>query len=192
MNEREPSTPERVAGRLHLALPPPAEQRRAGEGRRRESCEFVREGSALRVCQPGDIAMLSWGMVREIRRLLHAEKMSQRKIATRLGVSRTVVGAIARGRRAERYGRQRGAVGVPDYRCRVGDNAAACAAGTDLPACGEPCAADYYGDQPLRRCGGCGGKVYLPCVLCAARASACRARVCRARASDVRRRLPIS
>jgi hypothetical protein len=76
----------------------------------------------------------------EIRRLL-AARVPQRRIAARLEVSRTTVHAIATGRR-QRGGRINDQLWSPEF-----------AAGPDaLP----------------ERCGGCGGLVYMPCVLCRA------------------------
>jgi Helix-turn-helix len=84
--------------------------------------------------------MLPLAVVQEIRRLLDAGTLSQRKIAARLGVSRGTVGAIASG--------QRGLFGREPV-----------AAGPDL----------YDPDQPPERCGGCGALVHMPCLLCRTR-----------------------
>jgi transcriptional regulator with XRE-family HTH domain len=84
--------------------------------------------------------MLAPSMVGEIRRLLADDKLSQRKIARRTGVSRGTVAAIAAGRR-------------PDYE--------------RLRAARQEDALEPTG--PLMRCPQCGGKVYLPCRLCHAR-----------------------
>jgi hypothetical protein len=46
--------------------------------------------------------MLAQHVVREIRQLLALQRLSQRQIAVRLGVSRNTVGAIAAGRRRDR------------------------------------------------------------------------------------------
>lgn len=83
--------------------------------------------------------MLSPELVAEIRRLLAARQLSQRKIARQLGVSRATIGAIANGRR-------------PDYEPRQ-------------PRDEEP----LRPEGPPRRCRGCGGLVYLPCRLCRVR-----------------------
>src|SRR5688500_17918662 len=84
--------------------------------------------------------MLPAALVLEIRRLLDEGGLSQRAIAARLNVSRGTVGNIACGRRG-----LHGAVenDVPDWR---------------------------EGPQLARRCRGCGGRVYEPCLLCQARA----------------------
>ncbi len=74
---------------------------------------------------------------REIRRLLDEGKLSQRKIALLMGVSRGTVSAIASGKR-------------PDYeeiwRKRNGGF---------VPPSG-----------PHVRCRGCGGKARMPCLVC--------------------------
>ena len=75
-----------------------------------------------------------------MRSLLAAGGLSQRQIARRMGVSRGSVGAIASGRR-------------PDY--------------ADRPAKTEDAWEQPSG--PPERCPGCGGLVFMPCVLCAAR-----------------------
>lgn len=49
--------------------------------------------------------MLPLSKVQEIRRLLEEGELSQRKIATRVGVSRGTVGALATGKRGD-YGRE--------------------------------------------------------------------------------------
>jgi hypothetical protein len=84
--------------------------------------------------------MLSLVMVEEIQRLLEEGRLSQRKIATTLGVSRGTVGAIASGKRGI-YGSE------PDPE------------NPDLLSL----------DLPPERCSGCGAMVYIPCVLCLAR-----------------------
>ncbi len=84
--------------------------------------------------------MLPLVVVEEIRRLLNEAALSQRKIAAKLGVSRGTVGAIANGQRGI-YGRE------PDPH------------EPDLCSLG----------LPPERCPGCGGTVYMPCVLCRAR-----------------------
>lgn len=90
--------------------------------------------------------MLSLNCVLEIRRLLDEGRLSQRKIAVRLGVSRSTVGLIATGQRP-----------------LVGREASS-----------DPSPWDYYSDQLPSRCPECGGMVFKPCVLC--RARGCRRR----------------
>jgi len=80
--------------------------------------------------------MLATGKVLEIEKLLAEGKLSQRKIAQRVGVSRGIVSAIARGTR-------------PDYEARHQPSG-------DV---NEP-----LGD--VERCPTCGGRVYMPCRLC--------------------------
>ena len=85
--------------------------------------------------------MLSTALVLEIRRLVDEGKLSRRQIAKKLQVSRATVAAIAGGRRGL-HGR-------------------------------DP--ATVYTTMHLRqqlavRCPHCGGLVFLPCRLCAARA----------------------
>ena len=82
--------------------------------------------------------MIAPSEVEEIKRLLAEKRLSQRKIAVRLGVSRGTVHAIARGKRRDRPPRE------PERPRR--------------PA------------GPPERCPGCGGQVYMPCLLCRARA----------------------
>jgi hypothetical protein len=79
-------------------------------------------------------------MVEEIRRLLEEGELSQRKIATKLRVSRGTVSAIASGKRGI-YGSE------PD---------------PEKPEL-------HSLDLPPERCSGCGAMVYMPCVLCLAR-----------------------
>jgi hypothetical protein len=93
--------------------------------------------------------MLSAALVLEIRRLLDEGRLSQRAIARKLSVSRGTVGNIASGRR--------GLHGGDEDREQIGDEPPAVA----------------------RRCGGCGGLVYEPCLLC-------RAREFRRRAEEIR------
>lgn len=80
--------------------------------------------------------MIEPSVVEEVRRLLAEGKLSQRKIAKHLGISRATVGAIASGKR-------------PDYQPRPREE--------DDP---------FQITGPPRRCPGCGGVVYLPCRLC--------------------------
>ena len=84
--------------------------------------------------------MLPLVVVEEIRRLLDEAELSQRKIADKLGVSRGTVGAISNGQRGI-YGREPDPH-EPDL-CRL--------------------------DLPPERCPGCGGMVYVPCLLCRTR-----------------------
>jgi hypothetical protein len=85
--------------------------------------------------------MLALSTVQEIDRLLAEGKLSHRRIAARLGVSRASVAAIANGKRGL-HGRK---APVPGPQAT---SAAALAA----------------------RCPSCGYLVYLPCLVCAARA----------------------
>jgi transcriptional regulator with XRE-family HTH domain len=87
--------------------------------------------------------MVTVEVIAEIRMLLALKTHSQRHIARLLGVSRGTVAAIASGRRQE----------TPQE--------------TPLP---EPCDDDTddteeQSDPPMR-CPGCGGLVYIPCLLC--------------------------
>ena len=81
--------------------------------------------------------MIDPEVIAEAERLLVEARLSQRKIATRLGISRGTVNALALGRRRVRPPRppspQR------DF----------------VPPAGLPV-----------RCHGCGGKVQMPCLLC--------------------------
>ena len=85
--------------------------------------------------------MIASEVIDSVRRLLAEGRLSQRKIAKRLGVSRGVVAGVAIGRR-------------PDYeklrRRRQQEQ--------------QPLLLG-----PLRRCGTCGGMVHVPCRLCALR-----------------------
>jgi len=81
--------------------------------------------------------MIAGAVVSEIRDLLAAGTLSQRKIAQLVGVSRGTVNAIARGRR-------------PTHAARRSQRAD----GFIMPH-GRP-----------QRCPGCGGMVYMPCLLC--------------------------
>ena len=83
--------------------------------------------------------MISQLAVEQIQRLLAERRLSQRKIARTVGVSRGTVGSIAKGHRP-RIHRSEDALGDP---CRpLG---------------------------PPRRCRGCGGLVFMPCLLCRVR-----------------------
>ncbi len=84
--------------------------------------------------------MIAPNIVAEVRRLLTESKFSHRQVARLTGVSRNTVGAIAAGRHRN-------------------DN---------LPK--EPCDDDSEKPAgPPRRCPGCGGLVYMPCLLCRAK-----------------------
>ncbi|QEG37137.1 helix-turn-helix domain-containing protein [Bythopirellula goksoeyrii] len=83
--------------------------------------------------------MLALEQVLEIRRLLDAGQLSQRRIALKLGVSRGVVNSIANGRRGL-HGRE----SCVSY-------------SRDAP------------EVVAHRCRGCGAMVYMPCLLCRAR-----------------------
>ena len=74
--------------------------------------------------------------VLEVRRLLAADEISQRKISIEVGVSRGMVNAIANGHRQ-------------DYDVVRND--------------------DMLELGPIERCKTCGGKVHMPCRLCAVR-----------------------
>ena len=91
--------------------------------------------------------MLPLALVEEIRRLLNEGRLSQRKIALQLGVSRGTISAIASGRRGI-HGRE------------PSDD------GSHFPQT----------DLVPERCLGCGGMVYKPCLLCQTRAYARRRR----------------
>ncbi len=84
--------------------------------------------------------MLPLAVIQDIRRLLDEGKLSQRKIAQQLHVSRGTVNAIAVGRRGI-FGRE--------------------------PTDEEPMLCQW--SLPPERCRGCGALVYKPCVLCRAR-----------------------
>ena len=83
--------------------------------------------------------MLPTALVHEIDRLLRQGELSHRKIASRLGVSRGTISAIANGRRGL-FGKD------PD------DNRAA-----------------HIRTAPPMRCPRCGYRVYPPCLICEAR-----------------------
>jgi hypothetical protein len=85
--------------------------------------------------------MIATTVVDEIRRLLQQGRLSQRNIASRIGVSRGTVNAIALGKRADHPARWR--------REDAGF----------IPPAGLPV-----------RCPGCGGLVQMPCLLCYIRA----------------------
>ena len=83
--------------------------------------------------------MLTSALVQEIDRLLREGRMSRRKIAVHLGVSRGIVNAIATGRR--------GLHGSDDVLRRP----------THTPT------------SVATRCPRCGYRVYLPCIICRTR-----------------------
>lgn len=83
--------------------------------------------------------MLPTTLVHEIDRLLKEGSLSHRKIATRLGVSRGTISAIANGRR--------GLHGMDPNANRTARSP------TSAPT----------------RCPHCGYRVYLPCLICGAR-----------------------
>jgi hypothetical protein len=85
--------------------------------------------------------MLAMTKVKEAERLLLEGRLSQRKIATLIGISRATLSAIANGRR-------------PDYEARLAARASEM----------EP-------QGPIVRCGGCGGRVHSPCRACRVRAT---------------------
>ncbi len=89
--------------------------------------------------------MITATVVDEIRRLLREGRLSQRKIASRIGVSRGTVNAIALGKRL----------------CHADDRPAADDGFT--PPTGPPV-----------RCPGCGARVRMPCLLCYIRTRAGR------------------
>ena len=84
--------------------------------------------------------MLAKSLIEEIDRLLKQGKLSQRKIAAQLRVSRGTVSAIASGRRGL-YGRE---------------------ASDDEPFPLGP-------QSPPERCPRCGYRVYMPCQICSSR-----------------------
>lgn len=88
----------------------------------------------------GEAMKITAKLVRQVQKLWAAEKWSQRKIARKLGLCRKSVRRIVDVQRGLQVHR-------PD----------------DEPPIDAPPA-----ERP-QRCPGCGGKVYLPCRLCAAR-----------------------
>jgi hypothetical protein len=84
--------------------------------------------------------MLATALVEEIDRLLKEGRLSHRKIATQLGVSRGTVNAIANGQRGLH--------------------------GKDAPTEGF---AVSYAALPPRRCPRCGYRIYVPCHICRTR-----------------------
>ncbi len=89
---------------------------------------------------PGGSTMLALSVVEEIARLLDEGRLSQRKIAAQLGVSRGTVGAIASGRRGI-YGKE--------------------------PHADAPDPLDAL--TPPDRCPRCGYFVSMPCLVCRTR-----------------------
>jgi hypothetical protein len=87
--------------------------------------------------------MLAQTVILEVRRLLNEGQLSHRAIAKQLAISRGIVRLIADGRR--------GLQGSETTKA------------TPKPPLSMP------GSNPPVRCPGCGGKVYLPCLLCKAR-----------------------
>jgi len=85
--------------------------------------------------------MIATTVVDEIRRLLGEDRLSQRKIASRVGVSRGTVNAIALGKRAD-----------SPARWRPEDDGFTPPTGFSV------------------RCPGCGGMAQMPCLLCYIRA----------------------
>ena len=85
--------------------------------------------------------MIATALIDEIRNLLRTGRLSQRKIARRIGVSRGTVNAIARGRRPNNPARRKQV--APGF----------------APPDGMP-----------ERCPGCGGMVQMPCLFCHLRA----------------------
>jgi DNA-binding XRE family transcriptional regulator len=94
--------------------------------------------------------MISRAVVIEVRRWLAESCLTQEEIAARVGVSKGTVNAISRGLRPERPPR----LATSDDEERLDD--------ADRP--------------PPQRCRGCGGMVYLPCLLCRLRKIAPRKR----------------
>ncbi len=88
--------------------------------------------------------MLDQAQVEWVVQLLAEGSLSQRRIALLTGVSRGTIGAIASGRRA------------PDL--------------ARMPTDYEP----QIDEGPPVRCRGCGGMVYMPCLLCHVRGLARR------------------
>ncbi len=86
--------------------------------------------------------MIAPTVIDDIRQLLAEGKLSQRKIAEQVGVSRGSVASVARGPR-------------PDYESIRRERAVRAAEQEPLKL------------GPLARCSTCGGKVYMPCRLCA-------------------------
>lgn len=82
--------------------------------------------------------MLALAKVKEVKRLLAEGKLSQRRIAKAIGVSRATVSGIASGKRPDYEPRMRARADVEEVE-RLG---------------------------PIARCPSCGGRIYMPCRLC--------------------------
>ncbi len=102
--------------------------------------------------------MIASAIVDEIKRLLAENRLSQRKISLRLGISRGTVNAIARGTRTDRKA------------CRK-------QRGYEFPAL----------SSVAERCPGCGGMVQMPCLACRVRAIKWRRRTSGSIRADRRR-----
>jgi transcriptional regulator with XRE-family HTH domain len=89
--------------------------------------------------------MIAAETVSEVRRLLIENNLGQREIACRTGISRGSVRAIASGRRRDNA--MRLPMKAIDWEQPVG---------------------------PPERCSGCGGLVFLPCLVCATRKALAR------------------
>ena len=88
--------------------------------------------------------MIDREMILEVERLIREQGYSQRRIAELVGISRTSVCSIAKGRLQQ----------------KLADHG-------DEPRVGRHPRA--FGG-PLRRCHTCGGRVHMPCLLCQVRA----------------------
>lgn len=87
--------------------------------------------------------MLPTALIMEVRRLLDRRELSYREISKRLGVSRGIIAAMAKGQRGD-YGRD------------VGEE--------------SQVTSPHRALSSPTRCRECGGLVYAPCRLCQARA----------------------
>jgi hypothetical protein len=87
--------------------------------------------------------MIANALVEEVRRMLAEGRLSQRKIAQTMGVSRGTVNAIARGRRRDDFSRRRQHEEDGGF----------------TPPRGMP-----------TRCPGCGALTQMPCLVCYIRA----------------------
>jgi hypothetical protein len=87
--------------------------------------------------------MIATALVDEVRRMLKEGRLSQRKIAQRVGVSRGTVNAIACGKRRDTLPRRGSDTKQDGF----------------TPPTGMPV-----------RCPGCGGLTQMPCLLCYLRA----------------------
>jgi len=86
-----------------------------------------------------DLNMLPIALVNEIDQLVHEGRLSHRKIARRLGISRSIVSAIANGKR--------GLYGKDSFDCY----------------------SPHASTSPPSRCPICGYRVYMPCLVCRTR-----------------------